>query len=102
MPSYDYKCKNENCNHTFETVQGMTEDKLVTCPECGQDTLKRLIGGGAHIVFKGSGFHCNDYSKGYHVTKGIDSSGSGKTGNKRIEQRTRTEALHKTPDGKRK
>lgn len=102
MPSYDYKCTNEECKHTFTTVQGMLDDKLLTCPECKQDTLKRLIGGGGHVIFKGSGFHCNDYSKGYSVTKGVDTGGSGKTGNRRIEHRTRTEALHKTADGKRK
>lgn len=63
MPTYDYRC--ERCGYTFEIFQGMLEKKLTDCPECGGD-LRRLIGPGAGIVFKGSGFYQTDYrSKEY-------------------------------------
>ena len=62
MPTYDYQCENEYCQHAFEYIQGMNDDKLVTCPECGKDTLIRLIGAGSGVIFKGEGFHCNDYN----------------------------------------
>ncbi|MCB0725623.1 MAG: zinc ribbon domain-containing protein [Ignavibacteriae bacterium] len=59
MPTYDYKC--ENCGHTFESFQSIKADPLKKCPECGKDTLKRLIGTGAGLIFKGSGFYLTDY-----------------------------------------
>ncbi|MFT5126604.1 MAG: putative FmdB family regulatory protein [Rhodothermales bacterium] len=58
MPTYDYKCL--DCDHRFEAVQRMTADALTTCPEC-EGKLKRLIGTGAGIIFKGSGFYETDY-----------------------------------------
>jgi putative FmdB family regulatory protein len=59
MPIYEYLC--ENCGHLFEELQTMKEEPLVTCPNCGKDTLKRLIGTGTGIIFKGSGFYLTDY-----------------------------------------
>jgi len=61
MPTYQYEC--ENCGDTFETLQSMTEPKLTTCTDCGQDQLIRLIGMGSGIIFKGSGFYETDYKK---------------------------------------
>lgn len=60
MPTYDYECK--NCNHTFEAFQKMSDAPLETCPECS-GPVKRLIGTGAGIIFKGSGFYCTDYKR---------------------------------------
>lgn len=57
MPTYDYQC--QTCSHIFEHFQGINDDLLTTCPECGK-TLKRLIGGGLGVIFKGSGFYVND------------------------------------------
>jgi putative FmdB family regulatory protein len=51
MPTYDYEC--QKCNHAFEHSQGMSDKKLVTCPECKKKSLVRLVGGGAGVVFKG-------------------------------------------------
>lgn len=65
MPTYDYKC--EKCGHIFEIVQRITEDPLKFCPEC-KGSIKRLISA-AGIVFKGSGFHINDYSKNKKESK---------------------------------
>lgn len=60
MPHYDYKC--EKCGHIFEEFQTITEKHIEKCPEC-QGKVKRLIGGGAGIIFKGSGFYKTDYRK---------------------------------------
>lgn len=59
MPTYEYECK--DCSHEFEIFQSMKDDTLKTCPECEKDTLKRKIGTGAGIIFKGDGFYCTDY-----------------------------------------
>ncbi len=59
MPTYEYKC--ENCGHQFEQFQSITSKPLRVCPKCGQNTLNRLIGAGAGIIFKGSGFYATDY-----------------------------------------
>lgn len=67
MPTYDYECK--DCGHTFEQFQSMSDDALTTCPTCGKETLRRLIGGGMGIIFKGSGFYVND-AKGKSPTAG--------------------------------
>lgn len=63
MPTYEYLCHNDECSHTFETFQSMKDDALVTCPACGQSTLRRKIGLGAGIIFKGSGFYETDYKR---------------------------------------
>lgn len=59
MPTYDYQCA--ACNHTFEEFQSITAKPLRKCPGCGKNQLKRLIGTGAGIIFKGSGFYETDY-----------------------------------------
>ena len=59
MPTYDYKCK--ACGHEFEEFQSMTAPVLKKCPKCGKNKLERLIGTGAALMFKGSGFYITDY-----------------------------------------
>ena len=61
MPIYEYLCK--NCGHELEELQSIKELPLVKCPKCGKNTLAKLIGGGAGLVFKGSGFYLTDYKK---------------------------------------
>jgi putative FmdB family regulatory protein len=64
MPTYDYRC--EACEHAFEEFQSMSAKPLRKCPACGKLKLKRLIGTGAGVIFKGSGFYETDYrSEGY-------------------------------------
>ncbi len=58
MPTYEYECK--ACGHSFAHFQGMSEEPLAACPECG-GKLHRLIGSGAGVIFKGSGFYSTDY-----------------------------------------
>ena len=58
MPTYDYECT--KCDYKFEFFQAMKDDPLKECPRC-KSLLKRLIGKGAGIIFKGSGFYATDY-----------------------------------------
>ncbi len=60
MPTYDYMCK--KCNHHFEVFQKMSDAPLTKCPKCSSE-VKRLIGGGTGMIFKGSGFYITDYKK---------------------------------------
>src|SRR3954471_18343993 len=62
MPTYDYEC--DGCSHKFEEWQSFKDDALTTCPACKKKKLRRLFGGGAAIIFKGSGFYETDYRKG--------------------------------------
>ncbi len=59
MPTYDYECR--TCGHAFEKFQSITAAPVRACPECRKRTVKRLIGTGAGIIFKGSGFYQTDY-----------------------------------------
>jgi putative FmdB family regulatory protein len=59
MPTYEYKC--EACGHAFEKMQSMTAPAIRKCPACGKNKVKRLIGTGAGLIFKGSGFYITDY-----------------------------------------
>jgi putative FmdB family regulatory protein len=80
MPTYDYRCL--ACDHEFEEFQSMTADPLQTCPACGKDQLKRLIGAGAGIIFKGSGFYETDYrSKDYKDKAKQEQQSDGGEGN---------------------
>ena len=64
MPTYDYACK--ECGHRWELFQQMKDSPKRKCPECGRLRARRLIGPGAGIIFKGSGFYQTDYrSQGY-------------------------------------
>lgn len=59
MPTYDYLC--QNCGYEFELFQQMSDPVKKKCTECGRLKLKRLIGAGSAIMFKGSGFYETDY-----------------------------------------
>jgi len=58
MPTYEYECS--SCGHRFEQFQHMSDEPLKTCSKCGA-VLRRLIGTGSGIIFKGSGFYATDY-----------------------------------------
>tara|TARA_B100000315_G_scaffold33206_1_gene27874 strand:+ start:144 stop:431 length:288 start_codon:yes stop_codon:yes gene_type:complete len=66
MPTYDYKCT--QCGHDFEIFQSMSESHIKKCPECGGN-VRRLVGGGSGLIFKGSGFYVTDYVKGKEQKK---------------------------------
>jgi putative FmdB family regulatory protein len=61
MPTYEYECK--SCSHGFEVFQAMSDPPLKECPKCGKE-VRRLIFGGAGVIFKGSGFYVTDKGKG--------------------------------------
>ena len=60
MPTYEYECK--SCFHTFEAFQAMSDEPIKICPQCGRE-VRRLIYGGAGVIFKGSGFYVTDKNK---------------------------------------
>ena len=60
MPTYSYECT--KCSHAFDLFHAITADPKVKCPECGAK-CRRLIGTGAGIIFKGSGFYETDYKR---------------------------------------
>lgn len=60
MPTYDYECT--KCGYVFEASQKMSDAPLEKCPKCNA-AVKRLIGKGSGIIFKGSGFYETDYKK---------------------------------------
>ena len=77
MPTYDYECR--ACGYEMEAFHAMSADPLTDCPECGKPKLKRKIGLGAGLIFKGSGFYQTDYrsdsyKQGVKAEKQADSS----------------------------
>jgi putative FmdB family regulatory protein len=66
MPTYDYECP--KCKKTFELSQKMTAPAIKNCPDCG-GKVKRLIGAGAGIIFKGNGFYATDYRSDSYKNK---------------------------------
>ncbi|OGX31179.1 MAG: hypothetical protein A3G37_02660 [Omnitrophica WOR_2 bacterium RIFCSPLOWO2_12_FULL_46_30] len=60
MPTYEYECK--SCGHRFEHAQSMSDCQLTECPQC-KGRLRRIIGSGIGVIFKGSGFYATDYRK---------------------------------------
>jgi putative FmdB family regulatory protein len=76
MPTYDYVC--DGCGHAFELFQSMSDAVKKTCPKCRKKKLRRLIGAGGAIVFKGSGFYKTDYrSESYKKGAAADSGAAG-------------------------
>ncbi|MCB1171488.1 MAG: zinc ribbon domain-containing protein [Leptospiraceae bacterium] len=73
MPTYSYRCT--ECGHEYDAFQSMKDDPHTECPKCG-GKVERLIGGGAGIVFKGSGFYVTDYRKPSGGSNGGGSGGS--------------------------
>lgn len=83
MPTYDYVC--DSCEHAFEEFQSMTSKVLKKCPECGKLKLRRLIGTGAGVIFKGGGFYETDYrsdsySKDAKADKPAETKSESKSG----------------------
>ena len=59
MPTYDYVC--DACQHEFEAFESIKAEPQKVCPACRAEALRRKIGPGAAILFKGSGFYQTDY-----------------------------------------
>lgn len=103
MPTYEYKCL--ACDNRFERFQGITAPAIEECPECS-GKVKRLIGAGAGLIFKGSGFYITDYrSEGYKESAKKDkkepsdkSSSSDKGGKKETKTEASGESKSKSTD----
>ena len=74
MPTYEYIC--ESCDHAFEEFQAITAKPLRKCPQCDKPKLKRLIGMGAGVIFKGGGFYETDYKRNGGKNDGQSKAGS--------------------------
>lgn len=93
MPTYEYECT--KCGHSFERFQSMKDEPLKRCPKC-RCKVRRLVGSGAGIIFKGSGFYQTDYrSSNYNdaakkeKTAG-ESAGSSVSDSKATEKKAET------------
>ncbi len=88
MPTYEYQCG--KCGYEFEQFQSITARPLRKCPKCGKISLNRLIGTGAGVIFKGSGFYETDYrSQSYkEAEKKEKDSGEKKTETKNTAKKT--------------
>ncbi|OJW22723.1 MAG: FmdB family transcriptional regulator [Planctomycetales bacterium 71-10] len=76
MPTYDYVC--DACGHEFEAFESIKADPQTDCAACGKPSLRRRIGPGAAILFKGSGFYQTDYrSDSYKKAAKADTSSGG-------------------------
>ncbi|MGA2914554.1 MAG: zinc ribbon domain-containing protein [Sedimentisphaerales bacterium] len=90
MPTYEYRCA--GCGYEFEKFQSMTASALRKCPQCGKLALKRLIGAGAGVIFKGSGFYETDYRNESYKNAVKSESGSQKTSKKDAKTESKTDS----------
>ena len=100
MPTYEYLCN--ACGHRFDELQSFSDAQLKKCPKCKKKKLQRLIGTGAAIIFKGTGFYQTDYrSDSYKNAAQADQPKvtSEKTGTDATPKTTNTTLL---PEVKRK
>lgn len=91
MPTYEYKC--DACGHKFERFQSITAKPIRKCPKCGKNKVKRLLGTGAGLIFKGSGFYITDYrsdqyNKAAKAEGGTSDKPAEKTDSKPAEKST--------------
>ncbi len=84
MPTYDYEC--DACGHRFELYQSISADPERKCPACKKLKLRRLIGTGAAVVFKGSGFYQTDYRSDSYKKSAAADSGSSSSGSSSTEK----------------
>jgi putative FmdB family regulatory protein len=102
MPTYEYHCL--KCDKNFEVFQSMKDEAFKTCPEAqcqitpwGKGEVKRLLGTGAGLIFKGSGFYTTDYrSEGYKQAAKKD-TGAGKTESKPADKPAATPSTAPAP-----
>ena len=60
MPIYEYQC--DDCNHVLDALQKVNDKPLVDCPECGKNSLRRLISA-PNFRLKGEGWYETDFKK---------------------------------------
>lgn len=96
MPTYDYVC--DACHHEFEEFQSITADPLRKCPKCGKNKLRRLIGTGAAIMFKGSGFYQTDYRSDSYKKRAEADKPSSSTSETKSESKSDSKSETKAAD----
>ncbi|MBJ01885.1 MAG: FmdB family transcriptional regulator [Planctomycetes bacterium] len=97
MPTYDYRC--QACGHELEHFQAMTAAPLVDCPGCDAPELERLIGAGAGLIFKGSGYYQTDYrSEAYRQDAKADKEAGSKAPGDKTVDKTGDKTVDKTGD----
>ena len=89
MPTYEYIC--EECGYEFEQFQSITAKPLRKCPKCGKVRLKRLIGVGSGVIFKGSGFYETDYRSESYKKAEKKEKGTADTSDTKKKAETKTE-----------
>ena len=89
MPTYEYECR--SCEHQFEAFQSIKDKPLKKCPECGKG-IRRLIGTGAAIIFRGSGFYQTDYRSEDYKKKAKAESASADSGDSSSKDTTKKAA----------
>ncbi|MCX7031560.1 MAG: zinc ribbon domain-containing protein [Spirochaetes bacterium] len=94
MPTYEYECT--KCGHTFEAFQSMKDAPLSSCPQC-RGRVRRLIGGGMAVIFKGSGFYSTDNKKGSALTGGNGKDKVKDAGAEKTAEKAGEKAGEKTP-----
>ncbi|MBN2457336.1 MAG: zinc ribbon domain-containing protein [Sedimentisphaerales bacterium] len=100
MPTYDYLC--QECGYEFERFQSITAKPIRKCPECGSNSVKRLIGCGSGVIFRGTGFYQTDYrtesyKKGQsrHKESSAQQKGEEKTDTAKTNQTDKTQSESK-------
>lgn len=89
MPTYAYEC--EACGHSFEKFQSMSANSLRKCPECGERKLQRLIGPGAGVIFKGSGFYETDYRSDSYKSAAKKDTESSSSSDKKSDTKAKSD-----------
>ena len=95
MPTYDYKCR--ACDNRWEEFQPITAKSTEVCPECGEKKAERVIGAGAGVLFKGTGFYQTDYrSENYKKGADADKKASEPKGEKKAEKKAEKKSESKS------
>ncbi len=100
MPTYEYEC--EGCSHRFERFQPMGSPIPKSCPECRKRKIRRLIGSGAGIIFRGSGFYQTDYRSADYQKRAKEDSGGASGGKSEKPKKADTAKGGDTSGGEKK
>ena len=97
MPTYDYVC--DACSHEFELFQAMSDAVKRKCPRCDKLKLRRLIGSGAGVIFKGSGFYETDYRSASYKKAADAEKKSASEGKPKAKEKTKPKDTTSSSEG---